>query len=159
MNSIWQEETKIFQKLINKIFYTSLKYVKLNPKKFDIDIQLATKSEIQDLNKKHRKIDKATDVLSFPMFDIKPFEKNVHKNLKEAIDPVTKKIMLGDIVICKEVAIENAKNYEHSEQREICYLIVHGIFHLLGFDHMNEDDKRIMRAAEEAVLKKYRIRQ
>ncbi len=159
MYSIWQEETKNFQKLIKKIFCTSLKYVKLKSKHFDIDIQFASKEEIQQLNKKHRKMDKATDVLSFPMFEIKPFEKDVFKKLKSAVDPITKKIMLGDIVICKEVASENAQNYGHSEHRELCYLIVHGIFHLLGFDHMEEDDKRIMRAAEEAVLKKYRIRQ
>lgn len=157
MVNINEENSKAFKKLVKKMFSTSLKYVKLNPKKFYCDINFASKDEIREINGKFRNKDKATDVLSFPMLNIKPFEKIEKSQIKLIADPVSHKVMLGDIVICKDVARENAEKYGHSEHREICYLIVHGYFHLLGFDHMNEDDKRLMRAAEDAVLKRYRI--
>lgn len=65
--------------------------------------------------------------------------------------------MLGDIIICEDVARQNAQEYGHSYERELCYLIVHGFLHLLGYDHEDEEDKKIMRAIEEAVLRKYKI--
>ena len=73
------------------------------------------------------------------------------------IDPKTKKLFLGDIIICEDVARKNAQEYNHSFERELCYLIVHGFLHLLGYDHMEEEDKTVMRAYEEAVLRKYHI--
>ena len=79
------------------------------------------------------------------------------KDFPNDIDYETGCLMLGDIIICTDVAQENAKEYGHSYEREICYLIVHGCLHLLGFDHMEEDDKVLMRAVEESVLKKYKI--
>ncbi len=150
--------SKNFYKLTSKLFDTAIKYSKVKFKKFSIDISFVSKEKIKELNKEHRKIDKETDVLSFPMFNLKPFKKFDTKQYSYLLHKGEKFILLGDIVICEDVARENAVKYEHSYEREIFYLIVHGIFHLLGFDHENEDEKHLMRAAEEAVLNKFKIR-
>ena len=74
------------------------------------------------------------------------------------IDPVTKHLMLGDIVICEDVAKANAEEYGHSFEREICYLVVHGFLHLLGYDHMNEEDEKTMFKLQEDILDGYGIK-
>ena len=150
--------SKNFYKLTTKVFNTALKYSKIKFKNFSVDISFVSREKIKELNNEHRRIDKETDVLSFPMFEFKPFEKFDKQKYAYLIHKGEKYILLGDIVICEDVARENAQRYGHSYEREIFYLIVHGIFHLLGFDHEKEDDKRLMRAAEEAVLNKFKIR-
>ena len=124
-----------------------------------VAISFVGKEEIKKLNKDNRGIDKATDVLSFPTLSLVPLQKINMKDpeIRCDIDPVTKHLMLGDIVICEDVAKANAEEYGHSFEREICYLVVHGFLHLLGYDHMEEEDKKVMRALGEAVLKKYNI--
>ena len=92
----------------------------------------------------YRKKDKVTDVISFAFED----NGNIYKDIR----------YLGEIYICAEVAEEQAKEYGHSYKREICYLAVHGLMHLLGYDHMNENDKRIMRSKEEEVLNEYDLK-
>ena len=104
-----------------------------------VEVTLVDKNTIRTLNKLRRKIDKVTDVLSFPA---------------EFTNPETGKKILGDIILCDEVIKEQAKEYGHSYEREFSYLTVHGILHLLGYDHMNEEDKKIMRAKEEELLGK-----
>ena len=103
---------------------------------------------IQKLNREYRQIDKATDVLSFPMF-----EKDEIKSLENLEFEET----LGDIVISIERVEEQAKEYGHSFERELAYMVVHGFYHLMGEDHMNEEEKAIMRAKEENVLNKLKI--
>ena len=149
--------SKNVKKLFTKLLKTANKYSKFNQKKVAVDISFVSAEEIKRLNKEYRKIDKETDVLSFPTLDLKPMEKINIKDFKEDINPLTKHLMLGDIIICEDVARRNAKEYGHSYERELCYLVVHGFLHLLGFDHMEEEDKKIMRALEEAVLKKHNI--
>lgn len=145
------------QKLITKLLKTANKYSKFNQKKVQVDISFVSSEEIKEINKNFRKIDKETDVLSFPTLNIKPMQKINIKDYKEDIDPETKLLMLGDIIICEDVAKKHAEEYNHSFERELCYLVVHGFLHLIGYDHMEEDDKIVMRALEEAVLKKYKI--
>lgn len=149
--------SKNFYKLIYGLIKTARKYAKFNIKNFQVSISFLDKEKMQKLNKKTRNIDKPTDVLSFPTISLKPLCKINIKDYKEDFDKETKNLMLGDIIICKEVAEENAKEYGHSYERELCYLIVHGFLHILGYDHENEDDKKIMRALEEAVLTKHKI--
>ena len=121
-----------------------------------LEIIFADKQEIKRLNNEFRKIDRETDVLSFPTLD------NIcGKALKAADFPYDidgdGKLFLGSIVICTKVAKAQAEEYGHSYERELFYLAAHGVCHLLGYDHMTEDDKQEMRAKEERVLKKLNL--
>ena len=102
------------------------------------------------LNKRTRGVDNSTDVLSYPALDeIHPF---TYENYPFEYDDYNNGVMLGSIVICREVAEEQAAEYGHSVTREMTYLFLHGLLHLLGYDHEKEEDKRIMRDTEEKVL-------
>ena len=149
--------SKNFKKLMLNLIKTANKYSKFNQKKVQVDISFVDKQKIRELNKEYRNKDKETDVLSFPTLDIKPMQKINIKDYQQDIDPSTKHLLLGDIIICEDVAKAHAEEYGHSYEREVCYLIVHGFLHLIGYDHMEEDDKKVMRALEEAVLQKYKI--
>ena len=107
-----------------------------------INVILTNGENIRKINKKHRNIDKETDVLSFPMF-----EKKELKQLKLNHEEV-----LGDVVISIEQVEKQAIEYEHSFEREFYYMLVHGFYHLLGFDHIKEEDKKLMREHEEKIL-------
>lgn len=149
--------TKNFKKLIIKLIKTANKYSKFCQRKVQVDISFVDSAKIRQLNRDCRGIDKETDVLSFPNLNLTPMQSINIKDYKDDINPETHMLMLGDIIICEEVARKNAQEYNHSFEREVCYLVVHGFLHLLGFDHMQEEDKKVMRAVEEAVLKKHKI--
>ena len=108
----------------------------------EISFSLVIPEEIQELNAEYRNIDKETDVLSFPMLEF-PEDEDMLTGIP---------VMLGDIVISTKRAAEQAEEYGHSLEREICYLSVHSVLHLLGYDHMEEDEKRVMRAREKAIM-------
>ena len=110
--------------------------------------KITNPENIRELNKQYRNIDKETDVLSFPMF-----EKNEIANLKN----LEYEEALGDIVISIERVKEQAIEYGHSFERELSYMLVHGFYHLMGEDHIKEEDKIIMRAKEENVLEQLNI--
>ena len=148
---------KKLEKLINNLIKTAMKYGGVKISKTKVAISFVDSVEIKQLNKKFRNIDKETDVLSFPTLKITPGVKIKKQDYIFDIDPRTKELFLGDIIICEDVARKNAKEYNHSFERELCYLIVHGFLHLLGYDHLQEEDKTVMRAYEEAVLRKYHI--
>ena len=115
----------------------------------EVDVLLTDDEAIHQINKDMRDVDRATDVLSFPEFDLTPGE------LPEAedADPGTGLIPLGDMVISMEHVAAQAKEYGHSDRRELSYLVVHSVLHLLGYDHLDEGpQKRQMRAREEAIL-------
>lgn len=116
-----------------------------------IDISLVDTEQIKQLNLDTRGIDKITDVLSYPNIDdiIMPLDIGVY-NMD--IDQDSGRLMLGEIIICEEVMINQAEEYGHSLEREMAYLTVHGYLHLLGFDHMIEEDKLVMRKHEEEIL-------
>lgn len=117
---------------------------------FEAELTVVGKDEIRALNKEARGVDAVTDVLSFPAMNVTlPFDGGKHEEDK---DPETGKYILGDIALCAERAVEQAKEYGHSVKREVCYLVLHGLCHLLGFDHETEDDKHAMRKVEEEVL-------
>lgn len=112
----------------------------LDPDNAEISLTFVTKEEIRELNNRYRGVDNHTDVLSFPL--IEDFDE---------IEPGDE-YMLGDVVICLEKAKEQAEEYGHSEKREIVYLFVHSVCHLLGFDHMEEGEKCEMRHREEEIM-------
>lgn len=109
------------------------------------NIVIVDNNKIREINKEYRKKDKVTDVISFAFEDNKDIEYESFR-------------FLGEIYISLEKAKEQAKEYGHSEQREICYLIVHGLLHLLGYDHINKTDKEKMRSLEEEILNEYDIK-
>lgn len=111
----------------------------------EVNVTFVDDAEIHALNKKHRNIDSATDVLSFPLGENGVYDLNPENGAK----------MLGDIVISVEHAIKQAEKYEHSLQREIAFLTVHSMLHLLGYDHVNGGlEEMRMREREEDVLNK-----
>ena len=115
----------------------------------EVDVLVTGDEEIRELNREARQVDKATDVLSFPAFDLEPGELPG----PEDADPGTGLVPLGDMMISMEHVKAQAKEYGHSNRRELAYLTVHSVLHLLGYDHMDEGPmKRRMREREEAIL-------
>ncbi len=117
----------------------------------EINVLLTTDEGIQLINRSTRQIDKPTDVLSFPMFEMIPGA--LPAELPLMVDGDTGRLPLGDMVISLERAAAQAEEYGHSLQREVGYLTVHSILHMLGYDHMDEGEmKKQMRAREEKIL-------
>ena len=138
-------EDLTLQKDLEKVIKEVLKVENVDEKKCEISLSFVDEIKIRDLNKDFRQTDRVTDVLSFPIED---FFNEDRKTLLEK--PY---LMLGDVVICTDVARKQAKELEHSFEREIMYLTCHSILHLLGYDHMEDDDKKIMRSKEKQVMK------
>lgn len=128
---------------------------------FEVSILFVDNDEIKEINNETRGINKATDVLSFPMLD---YEKNkVFKDMYvgynfDATYMDGEDLVLGDIVLSLERALEQSEEYNHSFRRECSYLVVHSVLHLLGYDHMEDEEKIIMRKREEEILNKLDIR-
>jgi len=113
----------------------------------EVSVVLVDNDYIQKLNKQYRSIDAPTDVLSFAMNESICEQDYIENEGQEQI--------LGDIIISVERAKEQAAEFGHSFEREVGYLAVHGFLHLLGFDHESQEDKEIMRAKEEEILKEF----
>lgn len=145
------EEKEKYEKIIGKVVKKCFETENLETSKLYISITLTTPTNIQRINKEYREIDKPTDVLSFPMFEKEELDEKIEKQDFEFED------VLGDIVISIEQVKEQALEYGHSFERELAYMIVHGFYHLMGYDHMVEEDKLIMRQKEENVLKMLEI--
>ena len=142
-------------KLIKKIFKKTLKLDKHKEGQIEATLSFVTDEEIKQLNKETRNIDEVTDVLSFPNLN-HIFNGRINKKLYPLdVNPATNKIVLGDIVINLNRAKEQAEEYAHSLNREVCYLFVHGLLHLLSYDHIDEMDKNLMRGQEELILSKF----
>lgn len=127
---------------------------------FEISIIFIDNKEIRKINKEQRDIDKATDVLSFPMLDYedgKIFKEMYLDYEFDFCDLNEGNLVLGDMALSLEKAAEQAEEYGHSFIREVMYLVVHSILHLLGYDHMEEKDKVLMRKREEEILNKFNI--
>lgn len=120
------------------------------------EVVIVGEDEIRRLNSEIRNIDKVTDVLSFPSLDgIRG--KTLSKKEYPADCDEDGNLFIGSIAVCEAKAKEQAEEYGHSFERELNYLVTHGIFHLLGYDHMTEEDKSEMREREERVLKKLNL--
>jgi len=117
----------------------------VNPENIEISVSFMAIEEIRALNKLYRGIDKVTDVLSFPQYSA----------ISEL--PTEGKITLGDIVICTDQALLQAHEFGHSPERELVYLFVHGVFHLLACNHTEEESREEMRMLEEKVMKSVKL--
>ena len=118
--------------------------------KCEINVLVTDDAGIREIIRTSRNIDRATDVLSFPMFELAPGE--LPADWTEYEDPDTGLVPLGDMCISLERAIAQAKEFGHTTRREVGYLTIHSMLHLLGYDHLDEGpQKRQMRAREEAI--------
>ncbi len=145
------EEKKEYEKVISNVLEECFKEEKLTDSKLYITITLTTPENIRKINKKYRNIDKETDVLSFPMFQKDELDEKI-KNKDFLYEDV-----LGDIVISIDKVERQAKEYGHSFERELSYMVVHGFYHLMGYDHIEEKDKVVMRKKEDKILDMLKI--
>ena len=145
------EENKLYEKLIEKVLTKCFEEEHLENSHLCITVTLTNPENIREINKEYRNIDRSTDVLSFPMFEKEELDEKIKKNDFEHED------MLGDIIISIERVEEQAKEYGHSFERELSYMLVHGFYHLMGYDHIKEEDKLKMRPKEEKVLNDLQI--
>jgi len=132
-----EEETKV----LNNLLAYACKKEEVEDAEFNIIF--VGKETIQEINKTYRKIDRVTDVISFALEDNKTIDLNVR--------------LLGDIYICIEKAHEQAIEYGHSFLREVCFLAIHGFLHLLGYDHMEKEEEKVMFQRQEEILDEFGI--
>lgn len=137
--------------IVEKVLKKCFEEEGLLDSKLIMTITFTTPEEIRKINKKYRKIDKATDVLSFPMFEKSELDEKI-KNRDFLYEDV-----LGDVIISIDKVREQAEEYGHSFERELSYMLVHGFYHLMGYDHIEEEDKKIMRPKEEKILNELKI--
>ena len=145
------EENKEYLEIIDEVLKECYREEKLENSKLTIQITLTTPENIRKLNKEYRNIDKETDVLSFPMFEKEEIDLKV-KNQDFPYEDI-----LGDMVISIPRVEEQAKEYGHSFKRELSYMVVHSFYHLMGYDHIEEADKKIMRPKEDVILNRLNI--
>lgn len=145
------EEKEECEKVIEKVLRQCFREEKIENSKLCITITLTNSENIKRINSEYRNIDRATDVLSFPMFEKEELEEKIKTNDFKHED------ILGDIIISIKKVQEQAIEYGHSFERELSYMVVHGFYHLMGYDHIQEEDKKKMRPKEEKILNDLKI--
>lgn len=145
------EEEKEYISLIEKVMMKCFEEENLLDTNLYISVTLTNPENIHKLNKEYRNVDKETDVLSFPMFEREELQQLIERKDSEVKD------VLGDIIISIEQVKNQANEYEHSFERELSYMLVHGFYHLMGYDHIEEKDKIEMRPKEERILEQLKI--
>ena len=144
MNIYLEEGQVLDEKLLGKMEEAAsvlFQQEGVDEERAEVSLTLVSLEEIRELNRDYRDVDRETDVLSFPQF--------------ECVEdmPEFGELCLGDVVICLDKVEEQAKEFGHSFERELIYLFVHSLLHLVGYDHMEEDEKQEMRQREESVMK------
>ena len=136
------EEYEDFEEVYNELLIKTFKHLKL---KFDpiISVSLVDIAFIHEMNRDYRGIDRPTDVISFAFLDNED---------REALYKSKEPVCLGDIYISVDKAKEQAKEYGHPLERELSFLFVHGLLHLLGYDHMNKEDEEVMFKLQDEIL-------
>ena len=140
------DEKEEYKEIVERVLTQCYKEEKMEESKLSVTVTLTTPNYIHEINNQYRNVDKATDVLSFPMFEKEELELKIKNKDFEHED------ILGDIIISIEKVEEQAKEYGHSFERELSYMLVHGFYHLMGYDHIKEEDKKVMRPKEAKVL-------
>ena len=140
------------ENVCSDIFEAFLDYADC-PYEAEISLILVTDKKIREINREMRNLDKATDVLSFPMNEF-PFAGDFShlENAADAFHPETGELLLGDIVISAEHVEKQAEDYGHSRKREFAFLLVHSLLHLIGYDHMEEKDRILMEKKQREFL-------
>lgn len=156
INIEYETEKKLelpYEEIIREIVEAALDYEDC-PYEAEVSVVLTDDEEIQKINKEFRQIDSATDVLSFPMGDFETpsdFER-LEECSEDYFNPETGELLLGDIVISVDKVIEQARKYGHSEKRELAFLVAHSMLHLCGYDHMEEEERKVMEQKQEEIL-------
>ena len=145
------EENESYYEIIETVLKECYKVENLENSKLTVQVTLTNPENIKKFNNEYRNIDKETDVLSFPMFEKEEIDLKVEKQDFPYED------ILGDMVISIPRVEEQAKEYGHSFKRELSYMVVHSFYHLMGYDHIEEEDKKVMREKEEFILDKLKI--
>jgi probable rRNA maturation factor len=147
-----------YDSLINRVVNECLDYEDC-PYEAEVSILLTDDSEIREINKQFRDIDKATDVLSFPAieYNIAGDFSDLEEEAGECFNPETGELILGDIVISVDRALEQAEEYGHTITREIAFLTAHSMFHLMGYDHISDEDRELMEKKQKEVLNRLGI--
>lgn len=140
------KENPEYEEIIAKVLEKCFDIENLPKEKLLVSILFTNPENIQRLNQKYRNIDQPTDVLSFPMFEKEEIATMVEKGTWQYHD------ILGDMVISIEQVKRQAEEYGHSFERELSYMVVHSFYHLMGYDHIQEEDKKQMRPKEEFIL-------
>lgn len=124
------------------------------PYEAEINLLITDNASIREINREYRKIDSATDVLSFPMVDYaSPSDfSSLEEEVCDCFHPETGELILGDIIISAERAAEQAEKYGHSRKREFAFLIAHSMLHLFGYDHMTPEEAAVMEEKQEKIL-------
>jgi len=147
LNEIDENSTE-FQELLTKVLEKAAEMEGTG--QAEVSVTIVTKERIQEINSEYRQKDSVTDVISFAMEEIGEDETEIIGGEETRI--------LGDIIICLDVAKEQAEEYGHSVDREMGFLAVHGFLHLLGYDHMNESDEKKMFGRQEEILEQYGLK-
>ena len=148
---IYFDNVGLFTKpFIKRVLERALKHLNQPSELLEMSLSIVSPEQIQELNKSFREVDKVTDVLSFPTCDNPT--RGAITVVCEDVNPETDLVNIGDIVICLERAKEQAKEYGHSLKRELAFLSLHGLLHLLGYDHIEEDDEKQMIALQKEIL-------
>lgn len=157
LNESAKEVDKDSYTLIENAIKTSLEFMGIN-ENISASVFLVNGEKIQEINRDYRGVDKVTDVLSFPMdlVDFIAYEDRAEEFFEgQVVHQV--QYFLGDIFINLDKIKDQAQEYGHSEERELSYLTVHSLLHLLGYDHIEEDDRLIMRQREDAIMERLGI--
>ncbi|MCT4596304.1 MAG: rRNA maturation RNase YbeY [Vallitalea sp.] len=155
INNNLEEFNKKHEHIINEVIAVSLETEEC-PYEVEVSVTITDNEEIRKINNEFRNLDKPTDVLSFPLIDYyKPGDFSVvEEDDDELFDLDTGELMLGDIIISMEKAEDQAKEYGHSIEREIGFLTAHSMLHLMGYDHMEVDEEKLMKQKQEQILSK-----
>ena len=142
---------------IKHLLEGALKYLGQPHSKIEMSLSVVSPAEIQQLNEVYRGVDAVTDVLSFPTVDNPERKVLSLDEFATDVNPDTGKLNVGDVIICRERAIEQAQEYGHSVKREMSFLALHGLLHLLGYDHVEPADEEQMTRLQNEILTKFHI--
>lgn len=146
LNLSWEE-------IVNTVIEACLDFENC-PYEVEVNVIFTDNTGIQEINKEYRHIDAPTDVLSFPLVDYEypaDFE-HVEEQAEDYFNPETGELMLGDIILSVDKIVEQAEAYGHSEKRELAFLVAHSMLHLMGYDHMEDEERKIMEEKQSKIL-------
>ncbi len=157
-----EEETQVsfdfdYKKIIEDVINQAMDY-KECPYEAEVSVVLTDNAAIKEINKEFRNIDNPTDVLSFPLVDYEEAgEFDFLEDCDDCFNLESGELMLGDIVISVEKVFEQADKYNHSPKRELAFLVAHSMLHLFGYDHMTEEEAKVMEAGQNEILEQLGI--
>lgn len=160
MTILWEQEVESdipesYRKEIEAVIQRTLDVEKC-PYECEVNITFTDNNGIREINREFRELDVPTDVLSFPMteYEVPADFSNLEQDSAKisSFDPDTGELLLGDIIISIDRVVEQAEEYGHTPRREVCFLVAHSMLHLLGYDHMEEEERQLMEQKQTEIL-------